>query len=165
MTSRSLTSSRGVDELRLGDLDRLEQAAGLVDGLVVLIAGDAVVDDPSSGLDVGGLADEDEGPKGDAGIHLAGEVDVADGPGAVLARIEGRTYRAIPPKIEPVNPIGSGDCLLAGLVDARLAGLEPEALLKRAVAAAVANALVWDAGAIELEGVRRLEGSVEVNAQ
>ena len=93
------------------------------------------------------------------GVNLA---IVTDGPGVVLARIEGRTYRAIPPKIEPVNPIGSGDCLLAGLVDARLAGLEPEALLKRAVAAAVANALVWDAGAIELEEVRRQEAAVVV---
>jgi tagatose 6-phosphate kinase len=87
---------------------------------------------------------------------------VTDGPGAVLARIDGKTYRATPPKIDPVNPIGSGDCLLAGLVDARLAVLGPEDLLKRAVAAAVANALVWDAGAIELDEVRSQEGAVVV---
>ena len=89
---------------------------------------------------------------------------VTDGPGAVVARIGGRNYRAIPPKIEPVNPIGSGDSLLAGLVDAHLAGLEPESMLKRAVAAAVANALVWDAGAIDPAEVRRLEEQVVVEA-
>ena len=96
------------------------------------------------------------------GVKLA---VVTDGPGTVLARIGGRLYRATPPKIDPVNPIGSGDCLLAGLVDAHLAHLDPEAILRRALAAAVANALVWDAGAIEVEEVRRLEGEVTVEAR
>ena len=99
---------------------------------------------------------------GDWSRHGVRIAIVTDGPGAVVARINGQTYRASPPKIEPVNPIGSGDCLLAGLVDAHLAGLEPEALLKRAVAAAVSNALVWDAGAIDVEEVRRQEGVVVV---
>ncbi len=89
---------------------------------------------------------------------------VTDGPGAVLARVEGRAYRATPPRIDPVNPIGSGDCLLAGLVDAHLSGIGPEATLRRGVAAAVANALVWDAGGIEPETVRRLEGEVGVES-
>ena len=87
---------------------------------------------------------------------------VTDGPGPVLARIGGRLYRATPPKIDPVNPIGSGDCFLAGLVDAHLAHLGPEASLRHAVAAAAANALVWEAGAIDPEEVRRLEESVVV---
>ena len=95
------------------------------------------------------------------GVKLA---IVTDGPGPVFARIGGRLYRAEPPKIEPVNPIGSGDCLLAGLVDAHLAGLDPEPLLRRAVACAVANALVWDAGAIDAEEVRRLEESVTIDS-
>ena len=64
------------------------------------------------------------------------------------------------PAIEPVNPIGSGDCLLAGLTDAWLAGLDPDARLRRALACAVANALVWDAGAIDPEEVRRQEEEV-----
>jgi tagatose 6-phosphate kinase len=93
------------------------------------------------------------------GVHLA---VVTDGPGMVLARIKGKSYRATPPKIEPVNPIGSGDCLLAGLVDAYLSGLDPEAVLRRGVASAIANALVWDAGAIDAEEVRRLEESVRI---
>jgi tagatose 6-phosphate kinase len=61
----------------------------------------------------------------------------------------GRHFRARPPEITPVNPIGSGDCLLAGLVDGCLKRLEPEAMIRHAVGCAVANALVWDAGAIE----------------
>ena len=63
--------------------------------------------------------------------------------------IGGRRYRAIPPPIEVVNPIGSGDSLLAGLVDGWLGQLEPEPLFRHAIGCAVANAMVWDAGAID----------------
>jgi len=37
-------------------------------------------------------------------------------------------------------------------------------MLKHAVACAVANALVWDAGAVDVEEVRRLEGGVSVES-
>jgi tagatose 6-phosphate kinase len=87
---------------------------------------------------------------------------VTDGPRPVLVQQRGRRLRAIPPTIEPVNPIGSGDCLLAGLTDAWLAGLDPDARLRRALACAVANALVWDAGAIDPEEVRRQEDAVVI---
>jgi tagatose 6-phosphate kinase len=87
---------------------------------------------------------------------------VTDGPEAVLARVDGRRFRVRPPEVDVVNPIGSGDCLLAGTADGMLACLGPEALLRRAVASAVANALVWDAGAIDPEAVRRLEGDILV---
>ncbi len=89
---------------------------------------------------------------------------VTDGPGAVLARIGGRCYRAIPPTIDAVNPIGSGDSLLAGLTDAWLAGRGPEAMLRHGIACAVANALVWDAGAIDPEEVQNRAGAIEVEA-
>ena len=95
------------------------------------------------------------------GVRVA---TVTDGPHAVLARVDGQAYRAIPPRIEPVNPIGSGDSLVAGLVDARLQSLDPTATLKRAVAAAVANALVWDAGALDPAEVERLAAEVQVEA-
>ncbi len=87
---------------------------------------------------------------------------VTDGPLPVLALYGGRRYRAIPPSVEPVNPIGSGDCLLAGLIDARLSSLDPEPALRHALACAVANALVWDAGALDPERVRDIEAKVEV---
>ncbi|WP_435009975.1 1-phosphofructokinase family hexose kinase [Tundrisphaera lichenicola] len=87
---------------------------------------------------------------------------VTDGPGPVLARIDGRNYRVLPPEIQAINPIGSGDCLLAGLVDAHLEGIGPEPMLRRAVAAAVANALVWEAGGIDPEEVRRLAENVSI---
>ena len=89
---------------------------------------------------------------------------VTDGPGDLLARVDGQSYRVIPPEIDPVNPIGSGDCLLAGLVDAHLSRLDPIVTLRRAVALATANALVWDAGAIDPATVKRLMAEVEVKS-
>jgi tagatose 6-phosphate kinase len=88
---------------------------------------------------------------------------VTDGPGAVLALHRGRRFRAVPPKIDAANPIGSGDCLLAGLADAWLSGLEPEPMIRHALACAVANALVWDAGAFMPEEVRRLEAEIVID--
>ncbi|MDB5352712.1 MAG: fructose-phosphate kinase/fructose-6-phosphate kinase [Planctomycetota bacterium] len=87
---------------------------------------------------------------------------VTDGPNRFLARIRGTTYRVRPPAIEPVNPIGSGDCFLAGLVDGTLKGLEPEPLLRLAVSCAVANALVWDAADLHPEALGEIEARVGV---
>ncbi len=87
---------------------------------------------------------------------------VTDGPNPAIARIHGRAFRVHPPKIVSVNPIGSGDSLLAGLADAWLSGLPPEGFLRHGFACALANALVWDAGAINLEEVRRQFEAVEI---
>jgi 1-phosphofructokinase family hexose kinase len=87
---------------------------------------------------------------------------VTDGADPVFALIDGRPYRAWPPELVPVNPIGSGDCLLAGLVDARLRGLGPEATLRHAIGCATANARVWVAGAIDPAVAARDAEEVEV---
>jgi 1-phosphofructokinase family hexose kinase len=89
---------------------------------------------------------------------------VTDGPNPLLATYQGRRYLAIPPKIKPVNPIGSGDSLLAGLVDGWLNRLEPEPLFCHAIGCAVANAMVWDAGAIDPGVVVRWRDQVAVEA-
>lgn len=74
---------------------------------------------------------------------------ITDGPNPALVRLRGEPYRVVPPSIEAVNAIGSGDCLLAGLVDGWLSGRDPESLLRYAFGCALANALVWDAGAVD----------------
>jgi 1-phosphofructokinase family hexose kinase len=93
------------------------------------------------------------------GVRVAA---VTDGPDAALIQADGRFFRAFPPEIEAVNPIGSGDSMLAGLVDSRLSGIEAEPMLRRSIACAVANALVWDAGQIDPEEVARLEPQIEL---
>jgi tagatose 6-phosphate kinase len=87
---------------------------------------------------------------------------VTDGRHAVEILYKGRRYRAIPPHIRPINPIGSGDSLLAGLVDGWLSELEPERLFRHAVGCAVANAMTWDAGAIEPAEVAKWEQQVRI---
>jgi tagatose 6-phosphate kinase len=87
---------------------------------------------------------------------------VTDGPSPVWIVYRGRPYRAIPPTIKVVNPIGSGDSLLAGLVDGWLNRLEPEPLFRHAIACAVANAIVWDAGAIDPRQVARFSAEIVV---
>jgi 1-phosphofructokinase family hexose kinase len=85
---------------------------------------------------------------------------VTDGPYPVLAQVREQRFRAIPPAIKVVNPIGSGDCLLAGLVDGWLAGADAELLLTRAMGCAAANCMVWDAGAIDPALADRLAAEV-----
>jgi 1-phosphofructokinase family hexose kinase len=85
---------------------------------------------------------------------------VTDGPNPVLVQCREKRFRAIPPAIKVQNPIGSGDSLLAGLVDAWLTGTDTEPLIRHAMGCAAANAVVWDAGAVDPEQARRLADEV-----
>jgi fructose-1-phosphate kinase PfkB-like protein len=58
--------------------------------------------------------------------------------------------------------VGSGDSLLAGLVDGWLRQLDPPSLLRHAVACGVENALVWDAGGIDPASLPAREREVTV---
>ncbi len=87
---------------------------------------------------------------------------ITDGPNPVAVQWKGKRYRAIPPRVQAVNPIGSGDSLLAGLVDGWLKRLDPEPLIRHALACAIANALVWDAGAIDPAEVARWSEEIQV---
>jgi 1-phosphofructokinase family hexose kinase len=87
---------------------------------------------------------------------------ITDGPRPALILYRGRRYRAIPPTIDAVNPIGSGDALLAGAVDGWLGHQVPEAMIRHAMGCAVANAMTWDAGAIDPAGVARWADQIEI---
>jgi tagatose 6-phosphate kinase len=87
---------------------------------------------------------------------------ITDGPRPVVVQLRGRRYRAIPPGVEIVNAIGSGDSLLAGLVDGWLNQLEPDALIRHAMGCAVGNAMVWDAGAIDPAEVENWAEQIEI---
>ena len=65
--------------------------------------------------------------------------------GAVLASAEG-TWEAIPPAVEVVSALGSGDSLTAGFVWAWEQGLGHAEALKTGVAAGAANAAVYGSG-------------------
>jgi 1-phosphofructokinase family hexose kinase len=89
---------------------------------------------------------------------------VTDGREPVFILHGGKRYIAAPPEIRPINPIGSGDSVLAGFVDGWLRGLEPEALISHALGCGVANALVWDAAAIDPIEVSRWSSQIKVRA-
>jgi 1-phosphofructokinase family hexose kinase len=95
--------------------------------------------------------------------HGVSHALVTHGPNPALVRLTGTVYRVTPPSMPVVNPIGSGDCLLAGMVDGRLSGLEGEELLRHAFGCALANALVWDAGAIDPIEARRQGEAVTID--
>jgi fructose-1-phosphate kinase PfkB-like protein len=82
----------------------------------------------------------------------------------VLVEHRRRRFRALPPAVEVVNPIGSGDCLLAGLVDAWLTNPahDAETLIRRGLGCALANVVVWDAGAIDPDFARAHEAAIAV---
>ncbi len=83
----------------------------------------------------------------------------------VLARYEGQTYRVVAPEVAVVNPIGSGDSLVAGLAMGLTDDLDIEATLRLGVAAGAANAAIWPAAGITREQVQRLLPQVQVLRQ
>lgn len=93
----------------------------------------------------------------------AQRVVVTAGGGPTLA-FDGRTvWRAQAPRIEAVNPIGSGDAFTAGLVAHLLGGDDLGEACRWATATGAANALTWMAGEVHLEDVRRLVPQVALD--
>lgn len=72
----------------------------------------------------------------------AEDLHITDGGGPIEidSRREGR-WQVLPPAIRQVNPVGSGDCYLAGLAHGWLLGWPLEKRLRYAAAAGAANAL------------------------
>ena len=92
------------------------------------------------------------------------ELHITDGDRAVEIRSQQEGYwRVTPPVIRQVNPIGSGDCYLAGLAHGWLQGLPLVERLKLASAAGAANALRPDVAMIEGHDIEGLIDQVIVD--
>jgi 1-phosphofructokinase family hexose kinase len=71
-----------------------------------------------------------------------GELHITDGAAAIeVSHPEEGYWRVIPPAIRQVNPVGSGDCYVAGLAHGWLEGYTFAERLRYAAAAGAANAL------------------------
>lgn len=92
----------------------------------------------------------------------AAVVLLSAGPGPLLASWEGEEWEALPPPVAPVNALGSGDALVAGVLAAVRRGLTPPEALRWGVACGAANAAVWDPGGICRHEVERLAPGVIV---
>ena len=91
------------------------------------------------------------------------ELHITDGeqPVEVRSHQEG-LWRITPPSIRQVNPVGCGDCYLAGLAHGWLQGLPFVERLKLASAAGAANALRPDVAMIDWGGIECLLDRVVV---
>jgi fructose-1-phosphate kinase PfkB-like protein len=94
----------------------------------------------------------------------ARELHLTDGGGQVTVRAPEGRYRVVPPAVSEVNPIGSGDCWLAGYAHGRLSGWDVPRSLAWAAAAGAANASRVEVARIGPEDVRPLVPRADVIA-
>ena len=66
-------------------------------------------------------------------------VVISDGPRPAWSSSREQIFRLTPPRVEPVNPIGSGDCLAAGLACALVEGSDTLAAIRLGMGAAAFN--------------------------
>ncbi|MBA2692943.1 MAG: hexose kinase [Rubrobacter sp.] len=99
----------------------------------------------------------------EAGARWAIVSEGADG--SVLAEGSGRTWRISPPKLEAVNPIGSGDSMAAGLLHSLTRGSSVPEAAAYGTACAAANVLTKTSGVVRLSDVEELSPRVRISEE
>jgi len=84
--------------------------------------------------------------------------------GAIAAKA-GETFMVTGPGVEAKSAVGSGDCMLAGLVHGLLQGLSFEESVSCGVAAGTANTLMIGAGQFNIEDYERLRAQVRISSK
>ncbi len=79
-----------------------------------------------------------------------------------LVSCEGRRFHVIPPVIQEVNPVGSGDCFVAGFAIGIEEGMSLEEMARLGCAMGAANAMTWNIGHFEPEQVDQLLPQVQL---
>jgi len=92
----------------------------------------------------------------------ARELHLTDGGATVTVRAPEGRWRVAPPAVTEVNPIGSGDCWLAGYAHGRLSGWDIPRSLAWAAAAGAANACRVEIARIGPEDIKPLIDRVQV---
>lgn len=85
--------------------------------------------------------------------------------GSVLGDDSGRTRRMESPKLEAVNPIGSGDSLAAGFLHSLTQGASVPEATAYGTACAAANVLTPTSGVVRLSDVEELLSEVRVSGE
>jgi tagatose 6-phosphate kinase len=93
------------------------------------------------------------------GAHMA---VVTDGADEVAAADEDTVWRLTVPRVDPVNPVGSGDSFNAALSLALMDGADMTTALVKGVAAGSANALTFSAASLDPLVAAALEDDVRV---
>jgi 1-phosphofructokinase family hexose kinase len=81
--------------------------------------------------------------------------------GALVSR-EGERFQVVPPTIQEINPVGSGDALVSGFAIGLLEGMPLRDMAVLGSAAGAANAMSWDIGHFTKAEVEALIGRVEI---
>ena len=85
----------------------------------------------------------------------ARQVVVTDGAAGAWLVAPGAVWQYRPPRLTPVNPIGSGDAMTAGIVRALERGADLVEAVRYGVACGAANAVTLIAGTVRMPDVRR----------
>jgi tagatose 6-phosphate kinase len=75
---------------------------------------------------------------------------------------ENSIYKSKPPKINLINPIGSGDCMIAGILYGFLNFNDIEDIMKFGIAASAANASVWEIAKCNKNYIEKFMKEIEV---
>ncbi|HOC68999.1 MAG: Tagatose-6-phosphate kinase [Candidatus Hydrogenedentes bacterium ADurb.Bin101] len=81
--------------------------------------------------------------------------------GALVASKEG-CFHVVPPKIDEVNPVGSGDALVAGFALGLTRGKDLVETARMGIAMGTANAMTWDIGSFTRAQVEALKPAVRL---
>ena len=85
---------------------------------------------------------------------------LTDGGHAFYAGMQGHYWKITPPSVKAVNPTGSGDAMIAGILYGFQQGWKFERCLAFGAAAGAANARTWEIAGSSLEEITSLESNV-----
>lgn len=85
---------------------------------------------------------------------------ISDGGAVFYAGVQAHFWKVTPPKVKAVNPTGSGDALIAGILYGFRQGWKFERCLAFGAAAGAANAQKWDVANSTLAEITALESEV-----
>lgn len=98
-------------------------------------------------------------------VHQQGVewVVITHGKDATIVSHRGKRWALTPPTVTVVNPIGSGDAMLAGIAAGIVDGFEALEAIRCGVACGSANALTLPTGTVYREDVKRLQPEVKAH--
>jgi len=91
-------------------------------------------------------------------------VALTDGPAEAYVQWGERRWIARPPTVKTVNPVASGDSLVAGVAVGLARGLPPEDVIRLGIASGAANAEMWQAASCTRERIEQLVPQVQLEA-
>jgi tagatose 6-phosphate kinase len=89
-------------------------------------------------------------------------VVISMGARGAVASLDGHVFACTPPRVKEVNPVGSGDALVAGFAVGLMEEMDLEETCRLAVGAGTANATSWDIGRCSRDEIERYAALVTI---